>query len=137
MSGLPPPSGSPPPEQIDLAGIGAVELAPLVGEICRRYRSEFADEEDRYGEAGVAWCEHDNRWLLAWAVLEITYGGGLFERNLAWLADVLAARDFPRERLARDLEIAAQVVGERLGEHGGELACVLLAGAGAVADAQR
>jgi hypothetical protein len=33
-----------------------------------------------------------------------------FERQLAWLAGVLEARDFPLERLARNLEIAAAVV---------------------------
>ncbi|MGI8802265.1 MAG: hypothetical protein ACR2KV_08840 [Solirubrobacteraceae bacterium] len=32
--------------------------------------------------------------------------------QVRWLARVLAARRFPLERLARDLEIAAQVVGE-------------------------
>ena len=31
------------------------------------------------------------------------------ERELTWLARVLEARDFPLERLARNLEIAAEV----------------------------
>jgi hypothetical protein len=37
-------------------------------------------------------------------------GLGGFERQLTWLAGVLEARDFPIERLARDLEIAAAVL---------------------------
>jgi hypothetical protein len=43
------------------------------------------------------------------------YGG--FERQLAWLAGVLEARDFPLERLARDLDIAAAVLDERGTRH--------------------
>ena len=41
-----------------------------------------------------------------------TNGYGGFERQLTWLAGVLEARDFPLERLARDLDIAAAVLDE-------------------------
>jgi hypothetical protein len=34
--------------------------------------------------------------------------------QVAWLARVLAARDFPLEHLAVNLELAAEVVNERL-----------------------
>jgi hypothetical protein len=84
----------------------------LVGparEICRRYRMEFPDEEERYGEAGFAWCVHDNEHILAWAAIEVEYGVGM-GRQLEWLADVLRNRDFPVERLVRNLEIGAEVV---------------------------
>ncbi len=33
-----------------------------------------------------------------------------FERQLAWLAGILEARDFPLERLARSLELHAETV---------------------------
>ena len=104
-----PPSGHPPPARAELAGRHTVDLVALAEEICRRYRSEFPDEEARYGDAGVAWCIHDNQHILNWAVTEANGYGG-FERQIGWLAGVLGARDFPVERLARDLEIAAAVV---------------------------
>jgi hypothetical protein len=88
---------------------GELDLVALAKEICARYRAEYPDEEERYGDAGMAWCLHDNQHILNWAV---GARNGLvdLERELAWLAGVLSARDFPVERLARDLEIAAEVV---------------------------
>jgi hypothetical protein len=95
-----PPSGQPAPETMD-----GLELVALAEQICARYRAEFPDEEQRYGPAGQAWCLHDNQYILAWALL----GQQVLEINVAWLAGVLAARDFPLDRLRRDLEIAAEV----------------------------
>ena len=96
-----------------MPGTGKVDLLPLAREICARYRREFPDEEGRYGEAGDAWCVHDNRHILRWAAISLELGDpGYLARHITWLADVLAARDFPLERLARDLEIAAEVAGE-------------------------
>jgi hypothetical protein len=88
-------------EEIDLIGPAT--------EVCRRYRLEFPDEQGRYGEAGIAWCVHDNQHILSWAVMAVEFGLGM-ERQLEWLAGVLGSRDFPLERLVRDLEIAAEVV---------------------------
>ena len=110
---LRPPSGARPPTQAVLVGEHVpVELLPLAEESCRRYRAEFPDEQGRYGDAGVAWCVHDNQYILNWAIgarnkrVDLT-------RELTWLARVLEARDFPLDRLARDLEIAADVVADR------------------------
>ena len=122
-----PPSGHPPPAEARLEDGRTLDLRALAEEICRRYRSEFPDEEQRYGEAGMAWCVHDNQHLLNWAVTEANGYGG-FEGHLAWLAGVLAAREFPVDRLARDLEIAAAAVGD------GQLSEVLLSGARFVAN---
>jgi hypothetical protein len=108
-----PPSGQPPPVSAQLPGGGSVDLRALAQEICGRYRAEFPDEEQRYGEAGMAWCLHDNQHILNWTVTEAHGFGGL-ERRLDWLAGVLDARDFPLDRLARNLEIAAAVVAEAL-----------------------
>jgi hypothetical protein len=104
-----PPSGAPPPVTAELRGGSRLDLRALAEEVCRRYHAEFPDEQERYGDAGLAWCVHDNQYLLNWAVLESNGYGG-FERQLAWLAGVLEARDFPLDRLARDLEIASAVV---------------------------
>ena len=87
-----------------------IELEPLAKEICRRYRAEFGDEDARYGAAGSAWCVHDNLYLLAWAIDDVRLGEDHFLGNVGWLRRVLESRGFPVERLARDLELAGEVV---------------------------
>ena len=119
------PSGYAPPAEALLGPDATLSLVPLAEEICRRYRLEFPDEKERYGAAGNAWCVHDNQHLLNWGAGAVR---GLIDMNpeVAWLADVLAARDFPVERLARNLEIGADVVGEYVpGAHGQRLSAVL------------
>jgi hypothetical protein len=125
---LAPPKGDPPPTAARLPGGDPIDLEALAQEVCRRYRSEFPDERERYGDAGIAWCVHDNQHILNWAVLART-GDVDLDRELAWLARVLAARDFPLERLVRNLEIAADVVREHLGDDRGAIADGLLAAA--------
>jgi hypothetical protein len=118
-----PPSGQPPPRAAELADGTAVDLEALAREVCARYRAKYPDEEERYGDAGVLWCRHDNQHLVNWAVLH-TRGFVVLDEQVAWLAKVLEAREFPLERLARNLEIGAEVVGERL--HGaGDVAAAL------------
>ena len=89
-----------------------LHLSPLAHEISRRFAAEFPDEAERYGEAAFAWCVHDNQWLLGWAAEDIELGGGHFLGQVRWLANVLGSRDYPLERLVRDLELAAEVVGD-------------------------
>lgn len=115
-----PPSGTPPPAEAEFAG-KRLNLAALAGEICDRYYREYSDEHERYGPPGVEWCHHDNRWLLAWAVDDALGATDLGEQ-VAWLTRVLHGRGFPVERLARDLEIAADVIGEALGSDGAPVA---------------
>ena len=105
-----------PPTSAELAPDLAIELEPLAAEICRRYRAEFADEEGLYGAAGSAWCIHDNSYLLAWAIDDVRFGGANFLGNVDWLRRVLTSRNFPEERLARDLELAGEVVAEKLSD---------------------
>jgi len=125
-----PPSGEAPPVTARLAG-EPVDLLALARETCRRYREEFPDEAGRYGEAGAEWCVHDNQHILNWAVLARA-GDVDLEREIGWLARVLDAREFPLDRLVRDLEIAADVVRERLGAEGAALAGALAAAARSV-----
>ena len=125
----PPQGGHPAPTEASLGPDATLSLVPLAEDICRRYRAEFPDERERYGDAGIAWCIHDNQHLLNWGAAEVR---GLYamQPHVAWLADVLDARDFPVDRLARNLDIAAAVVGERLtDDHGPRLAAVLTAAA--------
>jgi hypothetical protein len=124
-----PPSGQPPPRAATLADGTALDLEALAAEVCARYRAEYPDEEDRYGPAGQLWCLHDNQHLLNWAALH-TRGYVALDENVAWLAKVLEAREFPLDRLARDLEIAADVV--RAGVPGGDAMAAALTGAAAM-----
>jgi hypothetical protein len=124
---LRPPSGYPPPEVAETADGDTLALRSLAEEICRRYRAEFPDEQERYGDAGIAWCVHDNQHILNWAVLA-TRGFIDLEERLAWLARVLEARGFPLPRLARNLELAAAVVRDDLPQRG-EIAERLSSGA--------
>jgi hypothetical protein len=108
-----PPTGYPPPLTARLHDGRTLNLRALAEEISRRYRAEFPDEQARYGDAGTEWCVHDSQHILNWAVTERNGYGGL-ERQLAWLAGVLEARDFPLDRLARNLDIAAAVLADAL-----------------------
>ena len=132
---LEPPSGQPPPTEARLGDGVSIDLAALAREVCRRYRGEFPDEAERYGDAGNAWCVHDNQHLLNWAAGS-SNGYVDFEREVAWLARVLEARDFPLDRLARNLDIGADVVREQVGGARGEELAAVLAGGGAFVRSQ-
>ena len=118
----PPHGGTPAPDTAFLPGGATVRLRPLAERIAKRHRKEFPDEKKRYGDVGMEWCVHDNQYLLAWAALSLEELVDFGER-VSWLADLLAARKYPVERLARDLEIAAELVDQE------EWAAVLSAGA--------
>jgi hypothetical protein len=123
--GLEPPGGDPPPTSGWLGERELLDLAALAHQICARYREEFPDEKERYGDAGIAWCVHDNQHLLNWAA-EAMNGYVDMQREVAWLASVLEARNFPVSRLARNLDIGAEVVRAQVsGAPGGQLAGVL------------
>ncbi|CAA9384195.1 MAG: hypothetical protein AVDCRST_MAG32-1864 [uncultured Nocardioides sp.] len=123
-----PPSGHPPPTT-GLLGEGVeVPLVPLAQETCRRYQAEFPDERERYGDAGTAWCVHDNQHLLFWGAGAVD-GWVDMDREVSWLADVLAARGFPLDRLARNLDLAAEVVLEEVSTELGRLWAGVLAAA--------
>jgi hypothetical protein len=126
------PSGTLPPASARIGG-RVTALPPLADAIASRYRAEFPDEIERYGDEGYEWCLHDNQWLLSWAVSDVLGGLDLCEQ-VAWLARVLQARDYPLERLGRDLEIAAEVVADgAFGEDSAAVAARLNAAAGSVA----
>ena len=115
-----------------LGGPAGLDLVALATALCDRYRLDFPDERERYGDAGLAWCLHDNPYLLNWAAESVS-GDLDLKQEVAWLATILEARDFPTDRLARDLDIGADVVIGRVGGRDGrELAAVLVAVAGFV-----
>ena len=90
-------------------------LGPIAAEAARRHWDEAPDERARYGDAGLAWCTHDTQYIVSWAFL----GESVLAAQLAWLARVLAARDYPLDRLRRVIALAADVLEER---HGGAVA---------------
>jgi hypothetical protein len=103
---LQPPSGMPPPQRVTSPNGDEIDLVNIAQATCMAYHLEFPDERERYGTAGEAWCRHDAQHLLNWAVLSLTRSLD-FEGQLAWLAQVLEARNFPLPRLARCLELLA------------------------------
>jgi len=119
-----PPSGTPPPTAVEMAGL-ELDLVALAREVCERYHVHYADEHERYGPAAVDWCRHDNQWLLSWAADDVL-GMTDLDEQASWLARVLHARGFPVARLVHDLRIAADVAQERvLTADGAALAGVL------------
>jgi hypothetical protein len=78
-----------------------------------RYFDRFPEALERYGDAGRAWELHDTQHLLHWAIADVE-GFVDMQHHVGWLAGVLQARDFPLEHLAANLELAADVVEERL-----------------------
>jgi hypothetical protein len=111
-----PPSGWQPPAEADLEG-KPVALAPLAAEIADRYFADYPDDLERYGDAARAWEIHDTHYLLAWALGDVA-GYVELERQVAWLARILEAREFPLDHLAGNLLLAASVVAARVA--GGE-----------------
>jgi len=115
-----PPSGWPPPTVAVLAG-RQVELVPLAERVADRYFEEFPEDAERYGAAARAWEIHDTLHCLRWAILDVE-GLASLGREIDWLAKILQAREFPLEHLARNLELAADVVAEQLAGRGLDVA---------------
>jgi hypothetical protein len=98
---LQPPSGQSPPSRTP----EGVALEPLAEQVADLYFAEFPDDLERYGPYVRDWEVHDTQWLLAWASMPMIE----LSEQVDWLARVLEARAFPLERLARNLELAADV----------------------------
>lgn len=107
------PTGTPPPASGTLPSGEAIDLVGPAEEVARRYFDEFPDDLDDYSPEVREWAVHDTRYILGWAIGDLN-GFRMLGRQVDWLARVLAARDFPVERLARNLELAADVLAERL-----------------------
>jgi hypothetical protein len=122
-----PPSGWPPPADARL-GAATLDLAPLAEAVADRYFAAHPEDLERYG-AGIAraWELHDTRYLLSWAIGDVQ-GHVDLEAQVAWLARILEAREFPLAHLASNLELAAGVVAEQV-EHGEPVAKRLRAAA--------
>ena len=109
-----PPSGMAAPAQARLGG-ERIALGPLAELIADRYFAEFPDDLVTYGDAARPWEVYDTAHCLQWAFLD-QEGLCDLEKEVTWLADVLRTRGFPLARLARNLELSADVLTDRLGE---------------------
>jgi hypothetical protein len=118
-----PPAGTQPPAEVMLDGRW-VDVHALALETSARFLAETPAYAERYGEHAQAWCTHDCQHVLTWA-LGAQEGFVDLGAQVAWLARVLESRGFPLDWLARDLELAADVVGSRLPGHGTAVAQLL------------
>jgi hypothetical protein len=119
MSRLAPPTGASPPAVFGLPDGMLLDLGPLAAEACRRYYQRYPDDLERYGHAGRAWCDHDSRHLLSWALEDARAGVVDCVEQVLWLGRVLSARSFPRDRLVAHVEAIGTVIDEAgLGELG-------------------
>ncbi len=86
-------------------------MLDLAESVCAEYYRLYPDTDERYGGRGRSYCAHDNAYLAAWIVSAVELGSpATLERDVRWLADLLAARDFPMDRFVRNLELVADAV---------------------------
>jgi len=135
MSRVAPPSGVSPPESFELADGTHIDLGPLARRLCGLYYDVYPDDLERYGTEGQAWCEHDSRYLLAWALEDARAGTVDCVEQVGWLGRVLQGRAFPIERLARHVELTASVLrSPELGDLGESAAARISEAASALID---
>jgi hypothetical protein len=128
-----PPSGVNPPQTFELEDGTQVDLGPLASQLCELYYEIYPDDLERYGAAGQAWCDHDSRYLLAWALEDARAETVDCVEQVQWLGRVLANRSFPIERLARHVELTGTVArNSSLGEIGDRAAARLSEAAAAL-----
>src|SRR3954454_22034463 len=99
------PGGTPPPADVRF-GDARVALIPLAEAVARRHLDRHPDDLERYGELAWEWCVHDMQHVLGWAFVE-TRGVLDLDQQVAWLARVLDAREYPLGNLADCLDVAA------------------------------
>jgi hypothetical protein len=110
MSRLAPPGGFNPPQAFRLDDGTQIDLTPLARKLCEHYYALYPDDLERYGPEGQAWCDHDSRYLLAWGLQDAHAHTLDCVAQVQWLARVLTARSFPIQRLARHVELAAEIL---------------------------
>ena len=99
-----------PPATVMTATGETVELVPLAEEVTRRHLARHQEDVTRYGhELAWEWCVHDMQHVLAWAIADQEFRG-----QLAWLARLLDARDYPVNNVFDCVVTAAEVVGQEL-----------------------
>jgi hypothetical protein len=82
---------------------------PAATQVTEQLMSEFPELESRYGARGREFGIHDTAYQIAWIVSAVELDSPeVLRRNILWLRDLLAARDFPLEPFRRNLELALE-----------------------------
>jgi hypothetical protein len=110
MNRTAPPTGATAPQMFELTDGTTIDLRPLARQLSASYYKNYPDDLERHGDAGPAWCEHDSRYLLAWALEDARSGHVDCVAQVAWLGRVLNARDFAIDRLAHHVELTATLL---------------------------
>lgn len=97
-----------PPAYAPVDGVG-VDFVPITDVVAHRYFAERLPHGEVPEHLARRWHAHDTAYLLQWGIDDIS-GYGSLERELRWLADVLAHRSFPLGGLAANLDILAEVI---------------------------
>jgi hypothetical protein len=101
----------PPPTHTVLDG-ERVDLVPLAEAAARRHLQRHPDDVEVYGaELAHDWAFHDLSHVLSWAFAEHA-GLDDLSKQMRWLADLLAAREYDVGNLADSLQECAAVVRE-------------------------
>jgi hypothetical protein len=89
-----------------------VDLRPLAESAARRHLTRHPDDVEVYGaQLAYDWAFHDLSHVLSWAFAEHA-GLDDLSRQMRWLADLLAAREYDVGNLADSLQECAAVVRE-------------------------
>lgn len=108
----PPSGGMAAPSTTTLCDGTQLDLAPIAREIADEHLAHHPEELERYGDAVLTWCMHDNQHLINWAALDLA-GYVDLDEQVRWLANVLTSRGYPLENLVDDLRTAGAVLARR------------------------
>lgn len=97
-----------PPTHATLDG-EIIDFAPIIEVVAHRYFGGGHPHGAVPEHLARRWHAHDTAYLLQWAIDDVA-GYGSLERELHWLTDVLAHRNFPLDGVAANLDIIADVV---------------------------
>ena len=133
MNRTAPPGGATPPELFELSGGERVDLGRLSRILSDLYFARYPEPDEEKAAIERAWCEHDSRYILAWALEDARAQTVDCVEQVRWLGRVLEARGFPVERLIVHLELASSMLVALVDEVGIAASERLLASANALA----
>ena len=107
MNRTEPPSGVTPPQTFGLADGTTIDLGPLAEALSNEYFERYPEDLERYAPAARAWCDHDTRYLLAWALEDARAGTVDCVEQVLWLGRVLAGRSYPIDHLVAHVRLVA------------------------------
>jgi hypothetical protein len=132
------PGGATPPQSFEFPSGTQIDLGPLAQDVCDLYYDVYPDDLERYGSVGQAWCDHDSRYLIAWALEDARADAIDCVAQVRWLARVIAGCGFPVDRLGRHVALTAALLrSSELGDIGSRAAERLSHAASLVTDSEQ